>query len=324
MAWAYDAGGPIAAAPVVAGDLVVVASLSGRVAALTRSGEPRWSIELGERIYASPMVRGDELFVGVDAGSFVTLSASTGARRGRLAIKGDADTSPAPTPGGGLVFAAGSALFALRADGSVAFRHRVARKIFSSPAVADDGAIVFGSQGDALHALGPDGTPRFTVAVGADADASPAIGDDGTIYAGTDAGEVWAIGADGVVRWRAQLGGFVRGPLGVARSGRVLASTYGPAPAVFALDPRDGLTRWRFGVRGTGAREFGVHGAPLEDAAGSLIFGAQDDHVYALDGEGNLRWRLALGGDVDATLALADDGELYAGCEDGKLYALRD
>jgi outer membrane protein assembly factor BamB len=309
---------------VVAGSLLIVASLSGKVSALTLDGSVRWTVELGERIYGSPLVSGDLVHVGVDKGKLVTLQASNGAVRARLDVDGDADTAPAPLPGGGAVFAAGKTLYALKPDGAVRFRYKLRRKVFSSPAVADDGAIAFGCQDDALHVLSPTGDERFRLPLGADVDASPSIGDDGTIYVGSDEGEVVAVRPDGSRRWRQQVGGYVRGPLSVARDGAVLASTYGPAPAVVALDPGDGHELFRFGVRGTGAREFGIHGAPIEDAEGTLIFGAQDDRIYALSPDGKLVWKLEVGGDVDAAIVLAADGVLYAGSEDGKLYAVRE
>ena len=43
-----------------------------------------------------------------------------------------------------------------------------------------------------------------------------------------------------------------------------------------------------------------MHGGALEDAAGALVFGAQDDAVYAIDAAERLLWRFTTGGDVDA------------------------
>jgi outer membrane protein assembly factor BamB len=80
--------------------------------------------------------------------------------------------------------------------------------------------------------------------------------------------------------------------------------------------------RFRFPVSGTGASEFGIHGGPVEDAAGRLYFGAQDDHAYCLTSEGALVWKLRTGGDVDAPLVITPKGLLLVGSDDGKLYAV--
>jgi outer membrane protein assembly factor BamB len=53
-----------------------------------------------------------------------------------------------------------------------------------------------------------------------------------------------------------------------------------------------------------------------------VVFGSQDDRLYALDSEGHHRWSLELGGDVDSSPVLAADGTLYVGSDDGRLYAI--
>lgn len=322
VVWTFPMGAPIAAAPAVADGLVIVSSLGGKVAAVSLDGKERWSRDLEERIYGAPLVQGDVVRVGVDKGKLVTLDARTGKVKATLEVDGDADTAPAPTPDGGFVFTAGRVAYGARRDGTVRWRYKHRRKLYAAPAVGDDGVAYFGAQGGAVLAIAPDGELRWKAALGSDADAGLSVGEDGAILAGTDGGEVVALAPqDGAIRWRAAVGGFVRGALAVARDGAVLASSYGPTPAVVALDGRSGAELWRFAVRGTGAREFGVHGAPLEDAEGTLIFGAQDDILHALTPEGLPRWKLQLGGDIDGTAVLTEEF-LLVGCGDGNLYAL--
>ena len=67
-----------------------------------------------------------------------------------------------------------------------------------------------------------------------------------------------------------------------------------------------------------------MHGGALEDDAGMLVFGAQDDVVSPSTAER----RDAAGGsrrgaDVDAPVTLLADGELVVGSDDGKVYLLR-
>ncbi|APR84427.1 Serine/threonine protein kinase related protein [Minicystis rosea] len=321
--FSWDAGAPIEAMPAITpeGD-VVVASLSGKVTRLTPAGTVVWSADLGERIYASPLLLNDAIVIGSDAKRFVSLSLATGKTRWQLDADAEADTAPAEAPGGLVIAAAGRVLFGLRADGGVRFRLKLPRKIYASPAVADDGTIYVGAQDRRLHAITPDGKARWSRDLGGDVDCAPAIGDDGTIFAASDAGQVLAFDAQGNERWRAAVGGFVRGGLTVGRAGAVIAGTYGPGPRVVALDAVTGAERWSFRVQGTGAPEFGIHGSPLEDAEGKLYFGAQDDQVYALDPNGKLLWTHPTRGDVDAPLVIGPGGVLYVGSDDGRLYAL--
>jgi len=324
VAFTYAMGGPIEAMPAMTpeGDLVV-ASLSGKITRLTKEGGEVWSQNLGERIYASPLIFGDAVLLGADDRRVRALALATGKPRWQLDVDGDADTGAAEAPDGTLVFAAGRVVYALRPNGSVRFRLKMPRKVYSSPAIADDGTIYVGAQDDHLYAIAPQGAIAWRRDLGADVDCAPTIGEDGLVYVGNDAGQVYAFDAKGALRWRAAVGGFVRGGLTVTRAGLVLAGTYGPAPRVVALDGQTGAERYSFRIQGTGAPEFGIHGAPLEDASGNLYFGAQDNHVYALDPSGRLRWSFATGGEIDAPLLLGLDGSLYIGSDDGRLVALR-
>lgn len=322
VVWTFHMNAPIATNPTIADGAAIITSLDGRVTAVSLDGKERWSRNFNGRIYGTPLVQGELIRVGVDGGKLMTLEARTGKTKTTLEVDGDADTAPAPTPDGGFVFAAGRIAYGARRDSTIRWRYKHRRKLYASPAVAPDGTAYFGAQGGAIFAISPEGTLRWKTALGSDADAGLALGEDGSILAGTDSGEVVALAPnDGKIRWRTAVGGFVRGGLSVARDGAVLVSSYGPTPAVFALDNKSGRELWRFGIQGTGSREFGIHGSPIEDAEGTLLFGAQDDILYALSPEGILRWRLQLGGDIDGALALTED-LLLVGCGDGNLYAL--
>jgi outer membrane protein assembly factor BamB len=309
--------------PVISGEGdIVVASLSGRVARLSPQGVVRWTAELGERIYASPLLLGDSVVLGSDAKRVVALSIATGKKHWEIEVDGEADTAAAETPDGALVIAAGRVLYGLRPDGAIRFRLKLPRKVYASPAVAEDGTLYVGAQDHNLYAISPRGTVLWHRDLGGDVDCAVALGVDGTIYATSDAGQVLAFDPQGNERWRVAVGGFVRGGLTLGRGGTLLAGTYGPAPRVVALEAQTGVERWSFGIQGTGAPEFGIHGAPLEDARGNLYFGTQDDRIYALDARGRFLWAFPTRGDVDAPLVLGPDGTLYAGSDDGHLYAL--
>jgi len=191
-------------------------------------------------------------------------------------------------------------------------------------AIDDDERIFFGSQDHHAYALSKEGKLVWSVDLGADVDASPALGDEGALFFGTDGDEVVRLDpADGHVVWRTPVGGYVRGPLSIARNGDVLAGVYGPSPRQVRMAAADGALGGEFAVQGTGAREFGVHGGAVEDEGGALLFGAQDDVVYAVDARGQLMWRFDSGGDVDAPITVLSDGTALFGSDDGVVYALR-
>jgi outer membrane protein assembly factor BamB len=280
-------------------------------------------LDLGDRAYATPCVADDgTIFAGSDAKKLVAVSPE-GHVKWSLDTDGEADTAPVLAGDGTVVFAAGRMVYGVTPLGFVKWRFAAKRKVYTSPAVGPDGRVFFGSQDHHAYALTPQGGPLWSVDLGADVDGAPVLAPDGVVV-GTDAGEAVKLDAgDGHVLWRAQLGGYVRGTLSATRRDEVVAGVYGPTPRLVLLGGADGAERLSFPVQGTGAREFGVHGGALEDEAGVLLFGAQDDALYAIDRSGELLWRFTTGGDVDAPVTLLGDGSVVFAADDGVVYMLR-
>jgi outer membrane protein assembly factor BamB len=323
IGWQVHLDGPVASQVTTSADeaTLYASTLGGSVVALARADGTRlWSSNLGDRVYTAPLVDSEgRVFVGTDAKKFVALSPK-GESVFRLDLDGEADTSATFAKDGTILFAAGKTVYDVRRSGDMVWRFSAKKKVFTAPAVTDDGLVIVGSQDHRVYAIAPSGALAWSVDLGADVDGAPAVGDDGSIYVGTDAGEVVKVEEKGVA-WRARVSGFVRGPLSIARNGDVVVGTYGPVPHVVRVSPA-GLVREIFAIRGTGAAEFGIHGGPVEDADGNLYFGAQDDAVYAVDPSGALRWRFETHGDVDGPLTLLSDGALVVASEDGTVTLL--
>jgi len=325
--WTHDVGGPVEAQVTASPDeqTLYAASLGGALTALAREGGVvRWTLALGDRVYATPCVGDDgTIYVGSDAKKFMAVSPD-GKVKWSLDTDGDADTGAAVAADGSVVFAAGRAIYDVTPLGFVRWRFAAKRKVYGAPALGANGRVFAGSQDHHLYSLGADGRLVWSVDLGADVDGAPALDDHGSVFVGTDGDEVVRVDPDdGRVVWRTNVGGYVRGTLSVARNGDVLAGVYGPRPRAVRLLAGDGAVRGDFAIQGTGALDFGVHGGALEDATGTLVFGAQDDAVYAVDAGGRLLWRFTTGGDVDAPATLLRDGTLVIGSDDGLVTAFR-
>ena len=318
-------GGPIEAQVTASpdGQTLYAATLEGSLVALARKdGAVQWKVPLGDRVYSTPCVGDDgTIYIGSDAKLFYAIN-----RDGHVAWKletgSDADTGAVTALDKTIYFAAGNVVTAVRPGGDVAWRFTAKGKVYTAPALADDGTVIVGAQDHRVYAIAPSGALRWSADLGFDVDGAPAIGDDGAIFVGTDKGDVARLGQTGEIVWRTDLSGFVRGTLSVARNGDVLAGVYGPTPRQVRLVGESGKIRGSLAIQGTGAREFGVHGGALEDDEGALYFGAQDDNVYAVDADGSVRFTLKTGGDVDAPLTMLPDGSLVVASDDGKVYLL--
>jgi outer membrane protein assembly factor BamB len=327
VAFRVSVDGPVAAQVTASPDeaTLYVSTLNGQLVALNRvDGSKRWSISLGDRVYGAPLVHEDgTIYVGSDAKKLFAISPTKGDFIFRLDTEGEADTSAVFGKDGTIVFAAGIHVHSARRGGDIAWRFAAKNKIFTAPAITRDGLVIVGSQDHHVYAIGAGGNLAWGVDLAADVDGAAAVGDDGALYVGTDGGEVVRLdpAKGGNVMWRTNVGGYVRGCLSIARNGDVIAGTYGPVPRVVRLTS-DGLIRGAFNIHGTGAREFGIHGGPLEDEDGTLYFGAQDDAAYAIGVDGAVKWRFVTGGDVDAPLSMLSDGSLIVPSEDGTVTLL--
>ncbi len=333
LAWKAKTGGEIWAQPVIGHDgTVYVGSFDHRFYAITSSGRIKWSVDLGDLIYSTALLaRGGRIYVGSDDDRFYCLS-----RRGKVrwslrtseverpTSAFDADTSPAPGPDGSVYFASGPHVYRVGDDGAVLWRYSVGDKVFSSPAVDENGTVYFGAQDGHLYALDPTGEVRFRVALGADIDSSPVITASGSIVVGLDRGSVVSVSSSGDVRWRSKVGGHVRASPAVSSDGKILVSTFGPDPRLVALDESNGREVWSRPLdRGRRPADFGSHSSPVIDGLGVAYVGSSKGRVHAFDvDDGSLRWTFPTGGWIESSPALGGDGLLYIGSAAGVLYAL--
>jgi len=325
VVWRASLGAAVATQVVTNADetTLYAGTLGGDLVALDTAGKEKWRVPLEGRVYATPCVGEDGTVYAASDAKWVYAVSPAGKVGFKFETKEEADTAIAC--GKNVVVAAGRDVITLSTHGDVLSRVHVNGKVYSAPVVVDGpngDLVVFGSQADRLYATRGNGVV-WEVEIGADIDASPVAAEDGTFWVGTDKGEIVHVSAQGRILSRTEVGGFVRGSLSLSRSGDVLAGTYGPTPRVVRVRP-DGTLAGALGIHGTGSRDFGVHGSPLEAADGILYFGAQDDAVYAVGGEGDLLFRFATKGDVDAPLTLLADGTLIVPSEDGTVTALRD
>ncbi len=133
------------------------------------------------------------------------------------------------------------------------------------------------------------------------------------------------------VKWKKQIGHttyrstihFFEGRVVVDSNGEGYESDADQLDGVWILNPSDGSTILHIVPPGGGEKD--VNGVALTGDA--LIFGTDQDVLYQVDWQGNVKWQTVLAGDVEAAPALADMNgdtvlDVAAGSEAGVFYVV--
>ncbi len=202
---------------------------------------------------------------------------------------------------------------------------------YSSPAVAADGTIYFGTgiyihtDSGSLYALNPDGTEKWKrildlypnpVYPKGDNGYSPAIGADGTIYIQGATSALYAYDPQGNRLWKYE--NFDSYPVGFEVGQRTPAisldgTLYVSADALYALYP-DGTRKWKF------VADWGCRASPAIGPDGTIYVMGGQDKLFAVYPDGTQRWMYLLDHSYEmsfASPAVDTDGTIYIAAEDG-------
>ena len=78
----------------------------------------------------------------------------------------------------------------------------------------------------------------------------------------------------------------------------------------------DGSLKWLYAAGGN------VEGTPAITADSSIIFGCNNNLLYAVGPDGRIRWARGTRGNVRSSPVIAPDGTVYFGSDDGYVYAV--
>jgi outer membrane protein assembly factor BamB len=195
----------------------------------------------------------------------------------------------------------------------IVWEFRAGHVVKSSPVIAPDGTIYFGSADRKLYALAADGQKKWEYTTGGGIEATPALGPDGTIYVGSLDRFLYAVTPDGQRRWAFPTGSFILGKAAITESNLVY---FGCVDGRFYALNRDGTERWKLTLGK------GITCSPAVARDGTVYLAAPDRRVYALNPDGSVKWRYECAAALASPIALSHDGTVYCGADDGTLLAL--
>lgn len=185
----------------------------------------------------------------------------------------------------------------------------------SSPAVAEDGTIYFGSFDGRFWAMNGDGNPKWVFRAGREIRSSPAIGEDQKIYFGSRDRKIYALKPDGTKAWEVGTGAWVDSSPAITSGGLICVGSWDGN--FYALESGNGTLRWSFKTGGP------IVSSPAIGRDGTIYFGSHDGMVYAIASDGSKRWAFNTGAAVLSSPALNGSDNLYITSVNGWLYSLK-
>ncbi len=231
-------------------------------------------------------------------------------------------------------------------NGAVKWTFETGDGIESSPTIAEDGTVYFGSHDGYLYALNAGGTlkwkfkpaepvynkqwQRYSAIL-----SSPAIAADGTVYIIAPDDYLHAV-KDGKEKWRFPLKWnaidfWTSATLGsdgtiYVGSARTEVADTALVAGFYALTP-DGQEKWHYEI------DAGVTSVPAIAADGTIYINGNllkktgegataEGYVFAFSPSGTLKWKFKTQDWIESSPSIATDGTVYTGSKEGRVYAL--
>ena len=323
LLWSFDTGSSISTAPTVADGVVYAASNDNRLYALDAStGALIWNHPIFEELRYSPVVSNENVYMGVELDGLHRLHALDAKSGGVIWVAEPPSlyrgwsAEAAPVVAGNRIYVHGeyNELLALNIDtGEVLWSYSPSRMAESPPMVT--GGVVYLTSVTKVHAL-DESTGNIIWSYDTDkypARDFPALIVDGLYYFFPD-DHVYALDVDtGDPVWTYVLEGSVTTAPYVA-DGMVFVGS--EEPRFYALDAASGDLLWSSDIEG-----WMLESPTLAD--GVLYGEFNDGNLRALDvSTGETLWQFQKGYFWDNVSYTIDNGVIYVGALDGRVYAL--
>ncbi len=192
-------------------------------------------------------------------------------------------------------------------NGGILWTNKTIMGIESSPSIAADGTIYFGSY-HYLYAFNPDGTNKWVFTARLIGPTSFAIDDKGIIYFGTEESYFY-----GTLEWLFPTYSMIDSPPVIDENGTIYFGTV-DSGRLYAL-ASNGTEKWHFTTGDA------IFTSPAIGLDGTIYISSNDKHLYALYPNGTLKWSFSTS-DFLGSPTIGNDGTIYEACWNGYLYAI--
>lgn len=320
LKWKFSSGGEITSSPAVGKDgTIYFGSEDGRLYALRPDGTAKWSLDTDGPITSSPAISDDGTVYVTSWGSDRSIYAVSleGSVKWKLTTGAgnDMDLSPVLDSAGNVYVAIGNQFDMITPDGTLKWSFSTGDDFpLSSCAIGANGTIYVGSGDQKVYAVQPSGVLKWTFLTDSWVSSSPAIDDDGTIYVGSSLGRLYAINPDGTLKWQyltTQNASIYSSPA-IGADGTIYVGSNDCN--LYAIN-RNGTLKWRYFTGST----FYLSSAAI--SSNGQVYIGSGFSIYAMNPNGTKCWQYATESWTTSSPAIAVDGTVYIGSEDGGLYA---
>ena len=320
-AWKFPLGAPLAAPPIVDGDIVYVRTRERIMGLALENRQVRWSVKLesapspamkyaGGYLYAASgksVVVVDPLMP--DGQNVVRTLTVDSPITGALGLSESKEVLYFGTGDRGLV------ALHIKTGGTL-WKRTFQREVVAEP-VEHQGVVLVASRDGVLYAVrgavqgDPDANLAWKSEPVGEMDAAPVL-QDGIGYAGTGTGRVAAIDlANGKTMWTVPVESGVTSRPALCWS-RILVATL--AGTLVAADPATKEVSWSYKTEGS------IRSSPVP-GPGFILVGSEDRWLHAVSETGDLLWKCGATRAVVASATVAG-GRVYFGSDDQLLYAV--
>ena len=251
--------------------------------------------------------------------------------------------SPWPMFHGGVQHGGLSEYDTSHVDGTIKWKFDTGGSIESSPVIAPDGTIYIGNHNNDMYAINPDGTLKWKFDAGESVESegypgswkgilsTPAIAKDGTVYFTSMSNYLFALNPDGTLKWKfpVKRSANIWSSPAIDTDGTIYIGSYiyekepyVQVGYVFAVNP-DGTEKWRFETTHVHlSTAIGQDGTLYVGGATSLSGEGPAGQLNALTKNGNLLWSYTFEEWQESSPSIAEDGIIYIGSKEGKVYAI--
>jgi outer membrane protein assembly factor BamB len=312
--WTFSNGSSTNSSPVLDANNNLYVGMGSKLVSLSPAGKVLWFYKTAGTVNTPLLTASGILYFTSSDGRIYSVAANNGSVNWTFLTHGPITSSPNIAANGTLyVTSTDGHFYAINSgNGTLKWSYDLINSpINSSPALLNDGSIVFGASNGKLYNLRADGSLNWVYTAGGALNVSPAISLDNTIYIGSTNGNLYAVSKTGSLVWTYHTGGAVTSPA-LGADGTIYIGS--ADKSVYAISPTGSL-KWSFKIGG-------VASAPMVGGDGTIYVGSQAGSLLAINQDGTLKWKTTINQSTSIYAVIGSGGNFIV-ASGGKVYGFK-